>query len=104
LGFPTGQSFTSLITCQQALWHYTSLHHQQVFLAPLPRNEEEEAPTSTMHQQNIKTPRERYDEHNSKFSHSMKPRFNQPVGGTNHFRRLLLADFGKAPENSLVHG
>jgi hypothetical protein len=56
LGFPTGQSFTSLITCQQVLWHYLSPRHQQVFLAPLPRNEEvveEEAPTSTRRQQNI---------------------------------------------------
>jgi hypothetical protein len=36
LGFPTGRSFTSLITRQQVLWHYSSPHHQQVFLALLP--------------------------------------------------------------------
>jgi hypothetical protein len=40
------------------------------------------------------TPRGRYDEHSSKFSLSMKTRFNRPVGERNHFRRLLLADFG----------
>jgi hypothetical protein len=48
------------------------------------------------------TPRGKYDEHNSKFSLSMKPKFNRPVGERNHLRRLLLADFGKAPENSLM--
>jgi hypothetical protein len=31
------------------------------------------------------TPRERYDEHNSKFSLSMKPKFNRLVGERNHF-------------------
>jgi hypothetical protein len=31
------------------------------------------------------TPRGRYDEHNSKFSVSKKPRFNRPVGERNHF-------------------
>jgi hypothetical protein len=36
LGFPTGQ---------------TSTRHQAIFLAPLPGIEEEEAPTSTTHQQ-----------------------------------------------------
>jgi hypothetical protein len=36
------------------------------------------------------TPRGRYDKHNSKFSLSMKPKFNRPVGERNHFRRLLL--------------
>jgi hypothetical protein len=40
------------------------------------------------------TPRGRYDEHNSKFSLSMKPKFNRPVGERNYFERLLLADFG----------
>jgi hypothetical protein len=30
------------------------------------------------------TPRGRYDEHNSKFSLSMKPKFNRPVGERNH--------------------
>jgi hypothetical protein len=34
------------------------------------------------------TPRGRYDEHNSKFSLSMKPRFNRPVGE----RTLLKVD------------
>jgi hypothetical protein len=54
LGFPTGRSFTSLITRQQVLLHYSSPRHQQVFLVPLLGNEEEEeeAPTSTMRQQN----------------------------------------------------
>jgi hypothetical protein len=50
------------------------------------------------------TPRGRYDEHSSKFSLSMKPKFSRPVGERNQFRRLLLADFGKAPENSLMRG
>jgi hypothetical protein len=36
------------------------------------------------------TPRGRYDEHSSMFSLSMRPKFNQPVGERNHFRRLLL--------------
>jgi hypothetical protein len=31
------------------------------------------------------TPRGRYDEHSGKFSLSMKPRFNRPVGERNHF-------------------
>ena len=42
------------------------------------------------------TPRGRFDEYSSKFSLSMKPRLNRPVGGRNHFWRLLLADFGRA--------
>jgi hypothetical protein len=46
------------------------------------------------------TPRGRYDEHISKFSLSMKPRFNRPVDERNHFWRFLLADFDRAPENS----
>jgi hypothetical protein len=32
-----------------------------------------------------KTPRGRYDEHNSKFFLSMKSKFNRPVGERNHF-------------------
>jgi hypothetical protein len=40
------------------------------------------------------TPRGRYDEHSNKFSLSIKPKFNRPVGERNHFQRLLLADFG----------
>jgi hypothetical protein len=31
------------------------------------------------------TLRGRYDEHNNKFSLSMKPKFNRPVGERNHF-------------------
>jgi hypothetical protein len=42
------------------------------------------------------TPRGRYDEHNSKFSLSMKPKFNRSVGKRNHFWSLLLANFGRA--------
>jgi hypothetical protein len=34
----------------------------------------------------------------------MKPRFNRPVGERNHFRRLLLADFGNGARKSLVRG
>jgi hypothetical protein len=44
------------------------------------------------------TPRGRYDEHSSKFSLSIKPKFNRPIGERNHFWRMLLADFGKEPE------
>jgi hypothetical protein len=39
------------------------------------------------------TPRGRYDEHNSKFSLSKKPRFNRPVGERNYFWRLMLIGF-----------
>jgi hypothetical protein len=39
------------------------------------------------------TPRGRCDEHNDKFPSIMKPRFNRPVGGKNHFWRLMLAGF-----------
>jgi hypothetical protein len=46
------------------------------------------------------TPRGRYDEHSSKFSLSMKPKFNRPVGERNQFWRLLLADFDRAPADS----
>jgi hypothetical protein len=48
------------------------------------------------HRTRWETPRGRYDEHNSKFSLSMKPKFNRPVVERNHFWRLLLADFGRA--------
>jgi hypothetical protein len=41
-------------------------------------------------------PKRRYDEHNSKFSLIIKPKFNRPIGERNHFWRLLLADFGRA--------
>jgi hypothetical protein len=37
------------------------------------------------HRTSWETPRGRYDEHSSKFSLSMKPRFNRPVGQRNHF-------------------
>jgi hypothetical protein len=37
------------------------------------------------HRPRWKTPRGRYDEHNSKFFLSMKPKFNRPVGEKNHF-------------------
>jgi hypothetical protein len=53
------------------------------------------------HRTSWETPRGRYDEHISKFSLSMKPRFNQPVGERNHFRRLLLANFGNGARRSL---
>jgi hypothetical protein len=33
----------------------------------------------------LRTPRGRYDEHSGKFSLSMKPRFNRPVGERSHF-------------------
>jgi hypothetical protein len=45
------------------------------------------------------TPRGRYDEHSSKSSLSMKPRFIKPVGERTNFRRLMLADLATAPEN-----
>jgi hypothetical protein len=45
------------------------------------------------------TPRGRYDEHNSKSSLSMKPRFIEPVGERTNFRRLMLASFATAPDN-----
>jgi hypothetical protein len=48
------------------------------------------------HRTRWETPRGRYDEHSSKFSLSMKPKFNRPVGERNHFWRLLRADFGRA--------
>jgi hypothetical protein len=53
---------------------------------------------------NWETPRWKYDEYSCKFSLSMKPKFNRLAGERNHFWRLLLADFGKAPENNLVCG
>jgi hypothetical protein len=45
------------------------------------------------------TPRERYDEHSSKSSLSMKPRFIKPVGERTNFRRLKLASFTTTPNN-----
>jgi hypothetical protein len=47
----------------------------------------------------LKTPRGRYDEHNSKSSLSMKPRFIKPVGERTNFRRLMLAGLATAPDN-----
>jgi hypothetical protein len=49
------------------------------------------------------TPRVRCEEHNGKFPSVMKPKFNRPVGERNHFRRLLLADFGNGTRK-LVDG
>jgi hypothetical protein len=37
------------------------------------------------HRTRWETPRGRYDEHNIKFSLSMKPKFNRPVEERNHF-------------------
>jgi hypothetical protein len=37
------------------------------------------------------------------FASVMIPRFNRPVGQRNHFRRLLLADFGNNTREGLVH-
>jgi hypothetical protein len=45
------------------------------------------------------TPRRRYDEHISKSSLSMKPRFIEPVGERTNFRRLMLANFVTTPYN-----
>jgi hypothetical protein len=45
------------------------------------------------------TPRGRYDEHNSKSSLCMKPRFIETVGGRTNFRRLMLAGLATAPDN-----
>jgi hypothetical protein len=50
-------------------------------------------PALMSHRTRWETPTGRYDENNSKFSLSMKPKFNRPVGERNHFWRLLLADF-----------
>jgi hypothetical protein len=38
------------------------------------------------------------------FPSVMIPRFNRPVGERNHFRRLLLADFGNGARESLARG
>jgi hypothetical protein len=45
------------------------------------------------------TPRGRYDEHNSKSSLSMKPRFIEPIGEKTNFQRLMLAGFVTALDN-----
>jgi hypothetical protein len=37
------------------------------------------------HKTSWEIPRGRFDEHNSKFSLGMKPKFNRPVGERNHF-------------------
>jgi hypothetical protein len=47
----------------------------------------------------LETPREGYDEHNSKSSLSVKPRFIEPVGERTKFQRLMLASFATAPDN-----
>jgi hypothetical protein len=45
------------------------------------------------------TPRGRYDEHSSKSSLSMKPRFIEPVGERTNFRRLMLIGLVTALDN-----
>jgi hypothetical protein len=45
------------------------------------------------------TPRERYDEHSSKFLSVMKPRFIEPVGERTNFRRLMLTGLATTPDN-----
>jgi hypothetical protein len=45
------------------------------------------------------TPRGRYDEHSSKSSLSMKPRFIEPVGERTNFRMLMLAGLASALDN-----
>jgi hypothetical protein len=50
----------------------------------------------------LETPREGYDEHNSKSSFSMKPRFIELVGERTNFRRLMLASFATAPDNGAL--
>jgi hypothetical protein len=45
------------------------------------------------------TPIGSYDEHSSKSSLSMKPRFIEPVGERTYFRRLMLADLAIASDN-----
>jgi hypothetical protein len=47
----------------------------------------------------LETPREGYDEHSSKSSLSVKPRFIEPVGERANFRRLMLASFATALDN-----
>jgi hypothetical protein len=47
----------------------------------------------------LETPREGYDEHSSKSSLSMRPRFIEPVGERTNFRWLMLASFATAPDN-----
>jgi hypothetical protein len=38
------------------------------------------------------------------FPSVMIPRFTRPVGERNHFRRLLLADFGNSARESVARG
>jgi hypothetical protein len=45
------------------------------------------------------TPRGRYDEHSSKSSLSIKPRFIEPVGERTNFQSLMLVGFATAPDN-----
>jgi hypothetical protein len=47
----------------------------------------------------LETPREGYDEHSSKSSLGMKPRFIEPVGERTNFQRLMLTSFATAPDN-----
>jgi hypothetical protein len=50
------------------------------------------------------TPRGRYEEHNSKFSSVVKPKFNQTSRRKPNFRRLMVTSFATlrtmAPENT----
>jgi hypothetical protein len=48
------------------------------------------------------TPRRRYDEHNSKSSLIIKPRFIEPVGERTNFRRLMLAGLATNLDNLYV--
>jgi hypothetical protein len=45
------------------------------------------------------TPRGRYDEHSSKSSLSMKPRFIEPVGERTNFQMLMIAGLAIASNN-----
>jgi hypothetical protein len=45
------------------------------------------------------TPRGRYDEHSSKSSVSMKPRFIEPVGERTNFQRLMLVGLATTLDN-----
>jgi hypothetical protein len=47
----------------------------------------------------LETLRGMYDEHSSKSSLSIKPRFIELVGEKTNFQRLMLAGFTTAPDN-----
>ena len=48
------------------------------------------------------TPRGRYDEHNSKFSISIKPRFNRSSRRSESLLKVLLADFSNGVRKVLL--